>query len=112
MGGYFRVRGENVSSFEVESVISAHPSVRAVAAVPVPARVGSEDDIAVFVELSDSGDALTEEALRAWAEQQMPRYMLPAYVRFVDSLPVTPTNKVQKFVLKNQILEEINAESP
>lgn len=112
MGGYFRVRGENVSSFEVESVISAHPSVRAVAAVPVPARVGSEDDIAVFVELSDGGDALTEEALRAWAEQQMPRYMLPAYVRFVDSLPVTPTNKVQKFVLKNQILEEINAESP
>jgi crotonobetaine/carnitine-CoA ligase len=111
MGSYFRVRGENVSSFEVESVISSHPGIRAVAAVPVPARVGSEDDIAVFVELADGGEAISESDLRAYAQRHMPKYMLPMYVRFVESLPVTPTNKVQKFVLKNQILEEIGTTS-
>lgn len=110
IGGYFRVRGENVSSFEVESVLTAHPKIRAVAAVPVPAKVGSEDDIAVFVELSDGQDMSVSE-LRAYAEDQMPKYMQPAYVRFIDALPITPTNKVQKYVLKNQILQDIGVDA-
>jgi Acyl-CoA synthetases (AMP-forming)/AMP-acid ligases II len=42
MGGFFRVRGENVSSFEVEALIASHAKVRAAAAVPIPAKVGSE----------------------------------------------------------------------
>lgn len=108
IGGYFRVRGENVSSFEVESVLGAHPRIRAVAAVPVPAKVGSEDDIAVFIELADEQD-MSEAELLAYARKQMPKYMQPAYVRFVDSLPVTPTNKVQKYVLKKGLIEEIEA---
>ncbi|MFL1486289.1 AMP-binding protein [Marinobacter sp. LN3S78] len=107
IGGYFRVRGENVSSFEVESVLNTHPKIRAVAAVPVPARVGSEDDIAVFVELSDDQD-MSEPELRAYAEKQMPKYMQPAYVRFIEALPITPTNKVQKYLLKKSILEELD----
>lgn len=110
IGGYFRVRGENVSSFEVESVLNTHPKIRAVAAVPVPARVGSEDDIAVFVELSDDQD-MSESELRAYAEDQMPKYMQPTYVRFIDALPITPTNKVQKYVLKNQILQDIGVDA-
>ena len=63
LGGYFRVRGENVSSFEVESLMASHPKVRAVAAVPIPARVGSEDEIAAFVEPM-AGESLTEADLR------------------------------------------------
>lgn len=110
IGGYFRVRGENVSSFEVESVLNAHPKIRAVAAVPVPARVGSEDDIAVFVELSDEQD-MSESELRAYSENEMPKYMQPAYVRFIDELPITPTNKVQKYILKNQILQDIGVDA-
>ncbi len=110
IGGYFRVRGENVSSFEVESVLSSHQKIRAVAAVPVPAQVGSEDDIAVFIELADDQD-MSESELRAYAQKQMPKYMQPAYVRFVDALPVTPTNKVQKYVLKKSILEEMEISS-
>ncbi len=105
MGGYFRVRGENVSSYEVESLISDHPLVRSVAAVPVPAREGNEDEIAVFVELKEPGSCSPEDIIN-YAAEQMPKYMRPAYVRIVDALPVTPTNKIEKYKLRQMLTEE------
>ena len=45
------MRGENVSSFEVEALIASHDKVRAVAAVAVPAKIGEEEDVPVFIEL-------------------------------------------------------------
>lgn len=106
IGGFFRVRGENVSSYEVEALLARHEKVRAVAAVPVPAREGSEEDVAVFVELMP-GVAMDEDELRAHARKVLPRYMQPAHVRFVAALPLTPTSKVEKYKLRRQILEEL-----
>jgi crotonobetaine/carnitine-CoA ligase len=108
MGGFFRVRGENVSSFEVEALIASHPKIRAVAAVPVPARIGEEEDVAVFVELVE-GETLTEDAVRDHARAVMPKYMQPTHIRFVPALPVTPTNKVEKYKLKRQILDDLKS---
>jgi carnitine-CoA ligase len=110
MGGYFRVRGENVSSYEVESVLNSHFKIRAAAAVPVPARVGNEDDIAVFIELNDR-EELSEDELRAFTAKEMPKYMQPAYVRFVSALPITPTSKIEKYKLKQTISSELEAAS-
>jgi carnitine-CoA ligase len=107
MGGFFRVRGENVSSFEVEALIAGHDKVRAVAAVPIPARIGEEEDVAVFIELVE-GEILTEDELRDHTRRVMPKYMQPTHIRFVAALPVTPTNKVEKYKLKRQILDELN----
>ncbi|GGC48321.1 AMP-binding protein [Chelatococcus reniformis] len=106
MGGFFRVRGENVSSYEVEALVASHPKVRAAAAIPIPARVGSEEDIALFVELAE-GEALGEDELRDHTRRVMPKYMQPAHVRFIPALPVTPTNKIEKYKLKRQIVEEL-----
>ncbi len=106
MGGFFRVRGENVSSYEVEVLIASHAKVRACAAVPLPAAVGDEDDIAVFVELVE-GETMDEAELRLHAQATMPRFMRPAHVRFVPALPVTPTNKIEKYKLKAQLLKEL-----
>lgn len=111
MGGYFRVRGENVSSFEVESLMASHPKVRAVAAVPIPARVGSEDEIAAFVEPM-TGETVSEAELRDHAVRQMPKYMVPSFIRIVEALPVTPTNKVEKYKLKQALLAELAAVAP
>lgn len=108
MGGFFRVRGENVSSFEVEALIARHPAVRGVAAVPIPAQVGDEDDIAVFVETME-GASLDEPTLRAHTQAVMPRYMQPLHIRFVAALPVTATNKIEKYKLKRQLLDELAA---
>lgn len=106
MGGFFRVRGENVSSFEVETGFATHPAVRAAAAVPIPPVEGEEDDIAVFVELEE-GAVADEAALRAHADAQLPRYMRPRHLRIVDALPVTPTSKIEKYKLKAALLEEL-----
>lgn len=106
MGGFFRVRGENVSSYQVEDLINAHAKVRATAAVPVPADVGDEEDVAVFVELRE-GESMTEDELRAHAREVMPKYMVPKHVRFVPALPLTPTNKVEKYKLKQQLMAEL-----
>lgn len=106
MGGFFRVRGENISSYQVEDLINAHPKVRATAAVPVPADVGDEEDVAVFVELKE-GETMTEDELREHARDVMPKYMVPRHVRFVAALPLTPTNKVEKYKLKQQLMAEL-----
>lgn len=108
MGGFFRVRGENVSSFEVEALMASHPKVRACAALPLPAREGDEDDIAVFLELKD-GEQVSEAELRAHAAAKMPKYMQPAHIRVVTALPVTPTNKIEKYKLKQALLAELQA---
>ena len=110
MGGFFRVRGENVSSFEVEALMARHSKVRGVAAVPIPAQVGDEDDIALFVELIEAqsqSEEEFEEELRAHAQSIMPRHMHPRYIRFVEALPVTATNKIEKYKLKRALLEEL-----
>jgi len=109
MGGFFRVRGENVSSYQVEDLINDHPKVRATAVVPVPAAEGEEEDCAAFVQLMD-GEALSLEEFMTFARMTMPRFMVPRHVRFVDALPLTATNKVEKYKLKQSLLAELAAE--
>lgn len=106
LGGYLRVRGENISSFQVEDLVNAHPKVRVAAAFPVPAREGNEDDVAVCVELVE-GKTASEADIRAHCEAVMPRYMRPRHVRVVDRLPLTPTGKIEKYKLRNQLVEEL-----
>ena len=106
MGGFFRVRGENVSSFEVEALISRHPRVQATAALPIPAAVGSEDDIVAFIQPVE-GETPTEAEIRDHAAAVMPKYMIPKHIRFVAALPVTPTNKVEKYKLRQMIAKEL-----
>jgi len=99
MGGFIRVKGENISSFQIEDMFNTHPKVSVSAAFPVKAEKGMEDDIVVYVVLAQ-GESLTEDELRPWLEKQMPKYMLPKYIRFIDALPQTATNKVEKYKLK------------
>jgi len=104
LGDRIRVRGENLSSFQVEDVLNQHPAIRFSAVLPIPGKEGDEDDVVAFV-VPDS-TALTEEAVHAYAET-MPKYMRPAHVRVVDDIPRTPTSKVKKYKLRAQILTEV-----
>jgi crotonobetaine/carnitine-CoA ligase len=99
MGGFIRVRGENISSFQIEDTINAHPKIAVSAAFPVHAEKGLEDDIVVYI-VPDQGEDLSENELRLWIEKQIPKYMWPKYIRFIDALPQTATNKVEKYKLK------------
>jgi carnitine-CoA ligase len=88
LGDRIRVRGENLSSFQIEDVLNEHPDIRFCAVLPVPGKEGDEDDIVVFV-VPDSS-ALTEEAVFAYATETMPKCMRPTHVRIVDDIPHTP----------------------
>jgi crotonobetaine/carnitine-CoA ligase len=94
-----RRRGENISSYEVERIIMGHPQVLEAAAVPVRSELG-EDEVMVCV-VRRPGAALAADELVDFCARTMARFMVPRYVRFIDKLPKTPTEKVQKFMLRD-----------
>ena len=93
-----RRRSENVSSFEVESMVAAHPEVLECAAIGVPSEDG-EEEIKVCVVLRE-GKALDPRELVDFLIETMPRFMVPRYVEMLPELPKTPTSKVRKVELK------------
>ncbi len=95
-----RRRGENISAFEVEEVVSAHPSVLEAAAYGVPSDL-TEEDVMVAV-VPRPGFTISPSELVAWCSSRMARHMLPTYVDVVPSLPKTPTEKVEKHVLRGR----------
>jgi crotonobetaine/carnitine-CoA ligase len=95
-----RRRGENISSVEIERVLNDHPAVAESAVIPVPAAL-SEDDIHAYVVLRP-GAQTTEEELRAWCAARLARFKMPQSVRFRDALPKTPTQRVEKYKLREE----------
>jgi crotonobetaine/carnitine-CoA ligase len=96
-----RRRGENISSVEVESEVYAFPGVGEVAAVGVPSEDG-EEEVLIAVAAAPGGGAIDPAALVRFLVPRMPHYMVPRYVRVMDSLPKTPTNKVRKVEIRQQ----------
>jgi crotonobetaine/carnitine-CoA ligase len=95
-----RRRGENVSPYYVESVINEYPGVVESAVVGVPSELGDEEIKACLVVRDKTGfDYL--DFLR-FCEERLPYYMVPRYVELVDELPKTPTQKIQRHVLKSR----------
>ncbi len=106
MGGFIRVKGENISSFQIEDLINTNPKIKMSAAFSIPAAEGLEDDIVVYaVPVRDA--QLDVEELQQWTVRQMPKYMWPKHIRLVASLPQTPTHKVEKYKLRERILKEV-----
>jgi crotonobetaine/carnitine-CoA ligase len=95
-----RRRGENISSYEVELGISQHPAVLEVAVVPYPSDLG-EDDVLAFVVRRD-GATVREEELVTFCEGRMAKFMVPRYVCFIEAIPKTPSEKVEKYKLRQQ----------
>jgi crotonobetaine/carnitine-CoA ligase len=93
-----RRRGENISSFEVEKEILAHPGVRDAAVVAVASEHGEDEVLAVVCPVD--GGAVDCEDLVRFLQPRLARFMVPRYVRVLDDLPRTPTNKVQKHLLR------------
>jgi crotonobetaine/carnitine-CoA ligase len=95
-----RYAGRNISTMEVESVAIRHAAVREVAAFGIPlAEVAGEHELKLNVVLQGGSD-LSYEDLAEFINENAPHYFVPRYMDFVDSLPMTPTNKVQKFKLR------------
>ncbi len=96
-----RRRGENVSAWEIEQVISMHADVEACAAIGVPSEVGDED-IKVFVKPA-GGRPLDPVDLIRWCERHLAYFQIPRYVELVDAFPLTPTERIRKDQLSTSV---------
>jgi carnitine-CoA ligase len=93
-----RRRGENISSFEVETEIGAHPKIRETAVVGVPSEFGEDEVMAIVAPVP--GAELDPVELISFLTPRLPHFMVPRYIRFMNDLPKTPTQKVEKHVLR------------
>lgn len=97
-----RTAGRNISTMEVEMAFRKHPAVRDVAAFGIPSKeVPGESDLKVNVILKPDM-SVTYEEMAEFINNNAPYYFVPQYMEFVETLPYTPTNKVQKFKLREQ----------
>ena len=94
-----RRRGENISSSEVEAVLNRHPAVLECAVVAVSSDLG-EDEVKAVVVLRDGAEA-TADDLWAFSDEHMPRFWVPRYIEFRREMPKTPSQKIQKYLLRS-----------
>jgi crotonobetaine/carnitine-CoA ligase len=99
---YIRRRGENVSSMEVEKIVSSHDAIREAAAIGVKAGEGASSEDEIMVVAIPEGQAPDPVELTHWLAERMPYFMVPRYLRFVNVLPKTPTERVQKVKLRDE----------
>jgi fatty-acyl-CoA synthase len=114
--GYFKITGrikdmiirggENVYPREIEEFLYGHPAVEEVQVVGVPDEKYGEE-VAAWVKLKE-GVAATEEELRRFCRERIAHYKVPRYVKFVASFPMTVTGKIQKFKMREIMVEELS----
>lgn len=104
MNDAIRRRGENISSYEVERVVNTHPDVLESAAYGVPSEL-SEEEVMVAI-VPRPGAAPSPESLLQFCNDRMAHFAVPRYVRFVDALPKTPSQRIQKYKLREEAVTD------
>jgi crotonobetaine/carnitine-CoA ligase len=98
---YIRRRGENVSSMEVERIVAGHPGVLEAAAVGVAADEGASSEQEILICVVPRENPLDPHELLTYCVDKMPYFAVPRYVRFMEHLPKTPTERVRKVELRD-----------
>ncbi|MBV1686742.1 AMP-binding protein [Novosphingobium sp. G106] len=100
--------GYRIGPFEVESVLATHPAVAECAVIAVPDEVRGEviEAYAVLRE-GHAADAELERDIQQWVKRNYAAHAYPRRVHFTPAMPKTPSGKIQRFVLKQQRLEEL-----
>ena len=97
--------GENIYPREIEEYLYRHPDVVEVQVIGVPdARYGEE--IMAWVQLRDSA-TLDADNIKEFCRGQIAHYKVPRYVKFTDEFPMTITGKIQKYLMREQSIDEL-----
>lgn len=96
-----RVRGENVSAWEIERVILDYPGVAAVAAVGVQSEIG-EQEILLYVKWQENTTP-SFARLSAWAQNRLAAFQWPRYYLSIDRFDLTPSERVRKHLLSRDV---------
>jgi len=97
--------GENVYPREVEEFLFRHPKIEAVQVVGVPDLKYGEE-LCAWVKLKPGASAGAEE-IQTFCKGQIAHYKIPRYIKFVDNFPMTVTGKVQKFLMREEMVKEL-----
>jgi fatty-acyl-CoA synthase len=101
--------GENIYPREIEEFLYRHPDIQDVQVVGVPDERYGEELCAWIV--PRAGATLDEESVRAFCRDQIAHYKVPRYIRLVEGFPTTVTGKVQKFQMREQMIQELGKPS-
>jgi fatty-acyl-CoA synthase len=97
--------GENIYPREVEEYLYRYSKIKDVAIVGVPdTKFGEELCAWIILKPGESG---SEDEIKAFCQGQIAHYKVPRYVRFVDAFPLTITGKIQKYLIRQQMAEEL-----
>ncbi len=98
--------GENIYPREVEEYMYNHPKIQDVQVFGVPDLKYGEE-LCAWIKLS-AGEETSENDVRDFCKGQIAHYKIPRYIRFVDAFPMTVTGKIQKFIMRREMIEELN----
>ena len=98
--------GENIYPREIEEYLYRHPRISDVQVFGVP-DVKFVEELCAWIILKP-GDQCSEEEIRDFCRGQIAHYKIPRYIRFVEEYPMTITGKVQKFAMRDRMIEELN----
>jgi len=102
----FTVGGFNVSPPEIEDFLLKHPKIASVSVVGVPdERLGEVG--AAFIKLKE-GEKMTAEDIISFCKGKIADIKVPRYVFFIEEFPLNPQGKVQKFRLRERVINEMN----
>ncbi|XP_071495130.1 medium-chain acyl-CoA ligase ACSF2, mitochondrial-like [Diadema antillarum] len=101
--------GVNIYPANIERVVLTHPKVLNIQVIGVPDERLIEELCACV--MLKSGEICSEDEIRAFCKGKVQHYMVPRYIQFVDSYPLNPSGKVQKFKLREIMLERLNLTS-
>jgi fatty-acyl-CoA synthase len=98
--------GENIYPREIEEFLFTHPKIEDVAVVGVPDPKYGEE-VCAWIKLR-AGETATAEEIIAFCRGQIAHYKIPRYIRFVDEFPMTVTGKIQKFIIRQKMIVDLD----
>jgi len=97
--------GENIYPREIEEFLFRHPGIEAVQVIGVPDMIYGEE-LCAWIKLK-AGVRVTAEDIQGFCKGQIAHYKIPRHIRFVDGFPMTVTGKVQKFMMREEMIKEL-----
>jgi fatty-acyl-CoA synthase len=97
--------GENVSPREVEEFLYRHPQIQDVQVFGIPDQRYGEI-VCAWIKLKGA-DPCDADAIRSFCRDQIAHFKVPTHIRFVEQFPMTVTGKIQKFIMREQMIAEL-----
>jgi fatty-acyl-CoA synthase len=100
--------GENIFPREIEEYLFQHPKIEAAEVIGVPDEKYGEE-VCAWIKLH-AGETATEEDIREFCRERIAHFKIPRYILFVDEFPMTITGKVQKYKMREEMVNKLGLE--